>query len=191
VPNVLAGLTATDNCGVASITQNPVAGSDFGQVNGNTVIVTVTVTDVNGNVATCPVVITILDAGPPVFVDCPTSMIMIGNDPDQCAGKVNWSIPVALDECLPLANVIQTGGPAPGSVIAITCPPTPTTISYKATDGAGNMATCTFQVMVIDTEKPEFDADILMPGNVTVECDAVPTNCIPRTGGGLYSIDGL
>ncbi|HOY06878.1 MAG TPA: T9SS type A sorting domain-containing protein [Saprospiraceae bacterium] len=42
---------------------------------------------------------------------------------------------------------------------------------------------CSFQVMVIDTEQPEFDADILMPGDVTVECNAVPTNCIPRTGG--------
>ena len=183
VPSVITGLIATDNCGVASITQNPVAGTDFGQVNGNTVIVTVTVTDVNGNVSTCGVLITIVDSGPPVFVNCPTTMIMIGNDPDQCSGKVNWPQPVALDECLPLANVIQTAGPVPGSVVNITCPPTPTTITYKATDGAGNMAFCTFQIMVIDTEKPEFDADILMPGNVTVECDAVPTNCIPRTGG--------
>ncbi|MDO8367673.1 MAG: T9SS type A sorting domain-containing protein [Saprospiraceae bacterium] len=79
--------------------------------------------------------------------------------------------------------MVQTQGPLPGSVVDITCPPTPITIAYKATDGAGNMSTCSYQVMVIDTEKPEFDADILMPGNVTVECDAVPTNCIPRTGG--------
>jgi hypothetical protein len=183
VPNVINGLTATDNCGVASISQNPVAGTDFGQVNGNSVIVTVTVTDVNGNVSTCGVVVTIIDNGPPVFVDCPTSMIMIGNDPDQCSGKVNWPQPVALDECLPLANVVQIGGPIPGTVVQISCPPTPTTITYRATDGAGNTAICSFQVMVVDTEKPEFDADILMPGDVTVECDAVPTNCIPRTGG--------
>lgn len=178
VPNLIAGLTATDNCGIASITQNPVAGTDFGQVNGNSVNVTVSVTDVNGNVSICTVVVTIGDAGPPVFVDCPTTMIMIGNDPDQCAGKLNWSIPVALDECLPLANVVQTAGPAPGSVVAITCPPTPTTISYKATDGAGNMATCSFQVMVVDTQKPEFDADVIDAADITVQCDGIPTNCV-------------
>jgi hypothetical protein len=183
VPNVISGLTATDNCGVASITQNPVAGTDFGQLSGNSVDVTVTVVDVNGNVSSCVVVVTILDQGPPVFVNCPTSMIMIGNDPDQCNGKVNWPIPVALDECLPLANVVQTAGPVPGSVVQITCPATPITISYKATDGVGNMSTCTFQVMVVDTEKPEFDADIVMPGNITVSCESVPTNCIQRPGG--------
>jgi hypothetical protein len=45
------------------------------------------------------------------------------------------------------------------------------------------MSTCNFQVMVVDTEKPEFDADIVMPGNITVSCESVPTNCIQRPGG--------
>jgi hypothetical protein len=104
-------------------------------------------------------------------------MTMIGNDPDQCSAKINWSVPAAADDCQLVSNV-QVGGPVPGTVLSITCPPTPTTITYQATDASGNSTTCSFQVMVVDTQKPEFDADITMPTNITVECHQVPTNCV-------------
>ncbi len=190
IPDVVTGITdQADNCGVLSTVQDPVAGLDFGQISGNSVDITVTVTDVNGNVTTCMVVLTIEDDDAPDFLNCPTVMIMIGNDPDQCSGKVNWQPPVAVDDCLPLllsapgvplpGTVVQIGGPLPGlSQSAITCPPTPTTISYRATDGTGNVAICTFDIMVVDTEKPEFDADIVMPTDITVDCHAIPTNCV-------------
>ena len=188
-PDVITGIVnEADNCGVQSTTQNPVAGLDFGQISGNVLNITVTVTDVNGNQTTCVVPVTIDDDDAPDFVNCPTAMIMIGNDPDQCGGKVNWQPPVALDDCLPLpiaaagnplpGTIVQTGGPLPGSNVAITCPPTPSTITYVATDGSGNQSTCVFQVMVVDTEKPEFDADIIMPNDTTVNCHQVPTNCV-------------
>ncbi|MBK6996784.1 MAG: HYR domain-containing protein [Lewinellaceae bacterium] len=165
---------------------NPVIpGFDATTIEG---VYTVTVTATLGTLpnqcsATTMFTITINDAAPPLFDNCPTTMVMIGNDPDQCSGKLNWTKPTATDACAIFVNVIQTGGPLSGTVVPITCPPTPQTITYTANDGNGNISTCTFQIMVVDTEKPEFDADILMPGNVTVECDAVPTNCIPRTGG--------
>jgi hypothetical protein len=141
--------------------------------------VTITVTAILGQCTiTKTFTLTVSDVIPPVFDNCPTTMVMIGNDPDQCSGKLNWSIPTATDECAIFVAVTQTGGPASGSVISITCPPTPQTITYTANDSNGNTSTCTFQVMVIDTEKPEFDADIVMPGNITVECDAVPNNFV-------------
>lgn len=94
VPDLVSLVTdADDNCGVLSITQNPVAGTDFGNQSGQFIIVTIYVTDVNGNVATCEVEVSIDDTVPPVFTNCPTEMHMIGNDPDQCSGKMNWSIP--------------------------------------------------------------------------------------------------
>ncbi|MBL7784098.1 MAG: HYR domain-containing protein [Saprospiraceae bacterium] len=189
VPDVISSISnASDNCQVASIVQNPVVGLDFGNMSGNTLDITVTVTDVNSNVTNCVVVVTIDDNTKPVFVNCPTSMIMIGNDPDQCSGKVNWQPPVALDDCLPmpysaagnplLGTIVQTVGPLPGSIVPITCPPTPITITYQATDGNGNISTCSFGVMVVDTEKPEFDADIVMPNDTVVNCDDMPTNCV-------------
>jgi hypothetical protein len=176
-PNVTGGLTATDACGVANITQNPAAGAALTGLNlGNTSIV-VTVTDVNGNARTCSVVVSVLDNSGPSYINCPTTMVMIGNDPDQCSGKVNWSIPVAVDDCEVISNV-QISGPAPGTAVQVTCPPTPQTIVYRATDRSGNTSTCSFQVVVMDTQKPQFDADITMPGDITVSCDQVPTNCV-------------
>jgi uncharacterized repeat protein (TIGR01451 family) len=110
IPDLITGLVVEDNCGVAWIYQNPVAGTDFGNMSGQTVIVTIFATDVNGNTATCEVPVTIDDTVPPVYVNCPTEMHMIGNDPDQCSGKLNWSIPVAEDNCVLVSNV-QVGGP--------------------------------------------------------------------------------
>jgi hypothetical protein len=171
IPDLVILVTdAADNCGVESIVQNPVAGTDFGNASGQTVIVTITVTDVNGNEASCEVPVLIDDIIPPVFVNCPTEMLMIGNDPDQCSGKLNWSIPVATDNC-ELESIIQTGGPLVGSVIPV-CEPM--TVTYTATDVSGNTSFCSFEVLVIDTEKPELDLDVVMPADVTVECDAVP-----------------
>ncbi|MCB9284039.1 MAG: HYR domain-containing protein, partial [Lewinellaceae bacterium] len=171
IPDLVILVTdASDNCGVESITQNPVAGTDFGNASGQTVIVTITVTDVNGNEATCEVPVLIDDIIPPVFTNCPTEMIMIGNDPDQCSGKLNWSIPVATDNCA-LDTIIQTSGPIVGSIIPA-CQPM--TVTYTAWDVSGNSSSCSFEVLVVDTQKPELDLDIVMPGDITVECDAVP-----------------
>jgi len=108
-------------------------------MSGQTVIVTITVTDVNGNVTLCEVPVTIDDIVAPEFVNCPTTVVMIGNDPDKCSGKLNWSIPVATDNC-DLESIIQTGGPASGSIVEITCPPTSQTITYTATDASGNQS---------------------------------------------------
>jgi hypothetical protein len=68
-------------------------------------------------------------------------------------------------------SVEQTMGPAVGSEVPV-CELI--TIEYTATDVNGNSSTCSFEILVIDTQKPEFDADIVMPGDITVECDAVP-----------------
>jgi hypothetical protein len=189
VPDVVTGIVnEADNCGVAGTVQNPVAGLAFGQVSGNLVNITVTVTDINGNIKTCVVPVTIQDDDEPDFLNCPTQMLMFGNDPDQCNGKVNWQPPVAVDDCIPLpisapgtpmpGTVVQTTGPLSGTAVAITCPPTPTLITYVATDGVGNQSTCSFFVMVVDTEKPELDADIIMPNDTTVNCHQVPSNCV-------------
>ncbi|MCB0682515.1 MAG: HYR domain-containing protein, partial [Saprospiraceae bacterium] len=171
VPDLASLVTdAADNCGVASIVQDPEAGLDFGNQSGQQLEVTITVTDVNGNTTSCVVPVTIDDTVAPEFVNCPTEMIMIGNDPDQCTGKLNWSIPVATDNC-ELASITQIAGPAVGSIVPV-CQPM--TITYEAEDVVGNTSTCSFEILVIDTQKPEFDADVVMPANMTVECDAVP-----------------
>jgi hypothetical protein len=163
-----------DNC-AATISHNYIFAPNTNTLAGatfpvGTTTVTWTATDENGNTASCDITIVVADEEDPVFVNCPTEMIMIGNDPDQCSGKLNWSIPVATDNCS-IQSVEQTMGPAVGSEVPV-CELL--TIEYTATDVNGNSSTCSFEIVVIDTQKPEFDADIVMPGNITVECDAVP-----------------
>jgi hypothetical protein len=153
------------------------------KVIGTTSIVrTWTAIDEAGNSVSASQTITVVDTQAPVFTNCPTTMVMIGNDVDQCSGKLNWSIPVATDNCSAF-TVIQTSGPVNGTIVNVGVPQT---VTYTATDIFGNSSTCTFQVQVVDTQKPDFDADIVMPTNITVECNAIPTNCVFH-GNGICS----
>ena len=135
---------------------------------------TVTITlsaDLFGCTDTYDFDITVGDLAAPTFLNCPTSTLRVGNDVDDCSALVNWSIPAAVDNCDQNVTVNQTAGPTPGSSIAVG---TTFTVTYTATDDAGNSSTCSFDVEVVDTQAPELDADIVMPGDLTVECDAIP-----------------
>ncbi|MCC6459778.1 MAG: HYR domain-containing protein, partial [Saprospiraceae bacterium] len=167
-----AGGTASDNCGLNV--------NSFGMIsevaNANVYTRTYRVVDQCGNAGTCTQTVTVLDTEIPVFLNCPVGPLVFGNDPDQCSAKINWPTPVAVDNCS-IPTVVQTAGPTAGSVVPVGT----YTVTFKATDAMGNMAFCTFQVMVMDTEKPEFDADIVMPADVTVQCDAVPAPFVLTT----------
>jgi hypothetical protein len=65
VPNLVALSFASDNCGIASISQDIPAGTTFGSSNNDDLTVTLTATDVNGNTSSCEVVLTLEDAEPP------------------------------------------------------------------------------------------------------------------------------
>jgi hypothetical protein len=58
VPSVTGSVVGNDACGIASVSQTPAAGLVFGQMSGSSTIITVTVTDVNGNSTTCSVPVT-------------------------------------------------------------------------------------------------------------------------------------
>lgn len=61
VPELTASIEATDNCGVASVTQTPVAGAVIGLATN----ATITVTDTSGNVETCSVLLDLVDCSTP------------------------------------------------------------------------------------------------------------------------------
>ncbi|MCB0533320.1 MAG: HYR domain-containing protein [Saprospiraceae bacterium] len=160
-----AGGTASDNCGLNV--------NSFGLLsevaNGNVYTRTYRVVDQCGNAGTCTQTVTVMDTEPPVFLNCPVGPLVFGNDPDMCWAKVNWPQPVAVDNCS-IPTVVQTSGPTSGTIVNVGT----YTVSFTATDAMGNTAVCSFQLMVMDTQNPELDADIVMPGDVTVECDNVP-----------------
>jgi hypothetical protein len=177
----------SDNCAGASISHNYASAPSANTANGavfpvGNTIVTWTAKDASGNTASCSYTVTVVDNQDPLFLNCPTTMVMIGNDPGQCSGKLNWAIPVATDNC-GIASVAQTGGPASGTTFNVGAAQN---ITYTATDVNGRTKTCVFQVQVVDTEKPNFDADIVMPTNITVQCNAIPSNCVFH-GNGICS----
>jgi hypothetical protein len=131
------------------------------------------VTDAAGNTATCSFTVTIVDDEDPV-ITCPAD-ITVNNDPGQCGANVVFTVPVGTDNC-PGANTIKVTGFFSGAFF-----PVGTTLqTYKVTDAAGNEATCTFNITVIDNEAPT----ITCPADITVnvdpgQCDAVVTYSVP------------
>src|SRR5690606_28986248 len=110
-----------------------------------TTTVTYTATDGAGNTATCSFDVTVVDTEVPVIANCPTD-ITLSTDASSCDAVVTWTAPTASDNC----SVSLSSSHNSGAVFPIGT----TTVTYTATDGAGNTATCSFNVTVVDTEAP-------------------------------------
>jgi hypothetical protein len=113
--------------------------------------------------ATCSFTVTISDTEAPTISGCPSNQTF--NSTAGVCGRVHtWTTPTVLDNCSG-ASIVQTAGPSSGS----TFPVGATTVTYTATDGAGNTATCSFTVTVNDTENPTL---VGLPSNMTVPTSA-------------------
>ena len=128
-------------------------------VGNNTV--TLTVTDVNGNSSSCMAMVTVEDNIPPT-INCPMD-VMAATDPGECSAIVVFADAIAIDNC-GVASVVQTDGPASGSMFPIG----DTTIEYTATDVNGNTNVCTFTITVTDMEAP-----VAVCQDITLEIDPV------------------
>jgi hypothetical protein len=94
----------------------------------------------------------------PVIHGCPSD-IVVPNDPGTCGAVVNWLEPDVTAAC-----GVQSllGDHSPGEIF----PEGSTTVTYTATDTAGQTTECTFNVTVTDTEPPE----ITCPTDISVQC---------------------
>ncbi len=144
----------SDNCPGATTARiaGPASGSLF--PNGTTTV-THRVTDAAGNTAQCSFTVTVNDTQLPV-ITCPGN-IVVSNDPGVCGATVSYAPPVGTDNC-PGPVTVRTAGLAPGSLFPLGT----TTITYRVTDAAGNIAQCSFTVTVNDTQVPT----ITCPANV-------------------------
>ena len=146
--------TGTDNCSVPSTNLTAGLGSGSSFPIGSTVE-TYTVIDGAGNEASCSFTITVNGVGPPEISDCP-GPITQGTDADVCEAQVSWVAPTASDE----GSVVSfTSTHSPGSIFPLGT----TTVTYTATDNDGNTTTCSFDVVVEDTEAPQIDC----PSNIS------------------------
>lgn len=140
--------TATDNCsaptlswsvtGATTISGSGTMANAILNVGVNTI--QWMATDACGNTATVTQNVTVTDTENPTII-CPANINL-----SACQSTVTWITPEASDNCLGV-TVAQTGGPAPGSTFANG---TTTTITYTATDAAGNQQSCSFTVTKAD-----------------------------------------
>jgi len=102
----------------------------------------------------CSFKVTVRDVQPPV-ITCPAN-ITRPNDPGQCGAIVNYTV-TATDNCT--SSVTVTVTPASGTFFAVGV----TTVNARATDAAGNTATCSFTVTVNDVEPPVIHNLLVLP----------------------------
>ena len=113
--------------------------------------------------ATCTFTVTVVktnpcdnDVTPPIFTNCPAN-IYLTTTLHGCV-IASWTAPTATDNCT-TPSVSITSAPTVGLTSGSCFPIGTTTITYKATDAKGNMATCTFTVTVVKTDPCDSDLE--------------------------------
>ncbi|MFT6353528.1 MAG: gliding motility-associated-like protein [Cryomorphaceae bacterium] len=165
--------TATDNCGIATVTQieGPLSGTEF-PLGATTV--TFEAIDNSGNSIACSFTVTVTEEEPPV-ITCPED-IQVANDLDACAAIVNYDLPTASDDCGDV-TITFISGIASGESFPVGI----TTVTYEAEDEQGNTATCSFDVEVSDAQAPLFECpgEILLANDLGI-CGAIYTFDLPE-----------
>ncbi len=147
---------SNDNCGIASLSIDV---TDFTCADIGSNDVTLTATDVNGNVSTCIAVVTVIDDMAPV-ISCPTD-IVTNTDAGLCSAIVNFADAIASDNCN--VTVSQTAGLPSGSDFPVGV----STVEFTATDDGGNTTSCSFTITVEDNEAP-----VAVCQDITIQLDA-------------------
>ncbi len=187
VPSFTGNVTATDNCTAAAnlvITQSPVAGTLVGL---GVTTVTITVKDAANNTTTCTTTFTVTDVTAPVFSACPPNITAPINAAG-CSATVNTLNPTATDNCSAVTltytlSGAQTGTGS-GNVGTHTFPVGVTTVTYRATDAAGNFSLCSYTVTVVN------NLAATISGTATVAQNTSTTSNVTfsATGGtGIYT----
>lgn len=135
-----------DNCNVVSISGVRLDGQPLSAMYplGNTAILW-TAMDAAGNQATCTQIYTIVDNESPVLTGVPAN-IVLDAAAQSCGRTVTWTAPVASDNC----SAVLTSNRASGSFFNIGTQ----TVTYTASDLAGNVTSRSFTVTIRDAEKP-------------------------------------
>jgi hypothetical protein len=177
IPDMTYRVNAADACGVATVTQSPAAGTIIAAFQ-QTIPITLTITDVNGNFTFCTFNVNFADQTKPGIINFPAD-ITINNGQDSCGKAVTWSAPIATDNCTILGAATLTATHASGSVFPLGT----TTVTYTAVDLAGNDSVRSFTVTVVDAQAPVIagcPSDVLVnTGASATTCDATATWTVP------------
>jgi len=137
--------TVTDNC-IAGITPSSNFNSGDSFTLGTTEVI-YTATDDAGNEFSCSFNVVVVDQTAPAFSDCPSD-IEVSADA-SCNANATWTPPTVTDNCD--MNVTITSSHNAGDTFGFGT----TSVTYTASDDAGNTTQCTFNVTVTDQTGPE------------------------------------
>ncbi len=163
--------TITDNCtGTITRTQSPAAGTVL--TGAGTTVVTITATDAAGNTSSCTFNVVRADTTPPSLT-CPSNQnITLGGTCTHTLADYRANAP-ATDNVTATGSIVKVQSPAAGTVLS-TVGVTPITIT--ATDGAGNVSSCTFNVTLQETTAPV----ITCPGLQTLVLGSAGSATLPN-----------
>lgn len=181
-PVSFAAPIASDNCPLPPNALQQTSGPSSGQwfPKGQTAVA-FRVTDAAGLTRTCSFRVLVNDAQAPT-IQCPASYAVTATV-GECSATVAYALPTAFDNCSPAPTVVRIGGPAPGTAFSIGT----TQVTWRAVDGASRSATCTFSVVVSDTQVPVVNC----PGNITqTNCNA-PVFYAPPTASDNCGVNAL
>lgn len=135
IPNLTGLATVTDNCSGYSLTQAPAPGTNL--ISG-THVVTLTVTDLAGNSASCNTTFTIIENQTPT-ITCPANV-------STCNPLVTYPAPVGSDNCYFTITQTDASGLSSGDIFPIGF----TTQTYQIEDSSGNTNLCFFTIEVLE-----------------------------------------
>jgi hypothetical protein len=197
VPDLITTLTGSDNCGTVTFTQSPMAGTALPSGHNQTHDVIITANDGNGNTSTCTVTLTGKDVTPPVITTCPT-VVTIENKPGRCYAEFNLSSPSSLFGDLAFED--NCSGAYVGSILTMWNWQDPFNplinrfnvgdhnITVTVKDKAGNTASCTYIIRIIDSENP---TALCKPATVTLDADGNGTLAVSDINNGSKDNCGI
>ena len=161
-------LTATDNCGTATVTLNEVR-TDGNCPNNYTLTRTWTATDICGNTTSHVQTVLVKDTQAPVFNETlPSTVLLV-----ECNAVPTAAVLTATDNCTANINVVYTETRLNGS-----CANNYTlTRTWTASDECGNRNVHVQTILVQDTTAPVF-VETLPLATMIVSCDAVPAAAV-------------
>lgn len=150
-----------------------------------TTVITWIATNINGDVSTCAQNVVVSDTEAPVF-DCPTAASIAATTGGCDATMLPLTAPTGVDNCGTFT--VMSGVRSDALPLSAAYPLGTTTITWTASDGHGNTATCAQIVLVQDTEAPAFTACPLpalsvsaaagmCTANITLVAPATTDNC--------------
>ncbi|MBK7426248.1 MAG: HYR domain-containing protein [Saprospiraceae bacterium] len=167
LPNYTSLATTSDNCGVQNVTQSPIAGTTV-SAPGN-MMVTLTVTDINGLTNTCSFTVSKVDNTPP-SITCPTIQTLVLGASCTATLPNYTTLATAGDNCgvqgvtqSPIAGTTVSGA---GNM----------TVTLTVTDINGLTNTCSFTVSKVDNTPPS----ITCPTTQTLVLGASCTATLPN-----------